>query len=243
LFSITKSFSFTDVKKINNKRTYYLDFTSDFKNIIDKLELFIKPKKIIDNDYKKRAYLAGAFLSGGSISSLDKKMYHLEIRSTNVDYLRIIQKLLLSFNISISLSKRSYSYVLYIKRSEDISDFLKIIGAYENMQYLEDIRISRDLNNQIHRLNNLDISNIKKASEAGSNQAQKIKKIRQSKEYIDAPIKFKNYCELRLKYPEISLKEIVEKFNKNYHSNLTKSGVNHYGIKINKIYQKIMDKQ
>ena len=51
------------------------------------------------------------------------------------------------------------------------------------MSMLEDTIISRDFNNQVHRLNNLDFSNISKSTNANDKQIEMIKKILPTKYY------------------------------------------------------------
>jgi DNA-binding protein WhiA len=151
----------------------------NFDQMRSDLELDVNtPKHIISTAIAKRAYVAGAFLSGGSISSIDKSVYHLEIRSNKIKYLRTIQTILTNFNVSITLLPRRYGYVLYVKRANDVSDFLKIIGANQAMQELEDKIILRDYYNSIHRLNNLDVANLKKTTTAANTQIQMINAIK-----------------------------------------------------------------
>jgi DNA-binding protein WhiA len=135
LYDVQKEMSFTNIQKINNRRIYRLMIKGNFQQITSDLELNnLLPKHLLNSAENKRAYLVGAFLSGGSINSIEGNNHHLEIRSTKVNYLRLIQKILHEFNISMSILQRKNIYMLYIKRNMDISDFLKIIGANEAMQ-------------------------------------------------------------------------------------------------------------
>jgi DNA-binding protein WhiA len=225
------------VQKINNRRIYKLTLEGNFEQINSDLQLNeIYPKQILGNSINVRAYLAGAFLSGGSINSVEKSNYHLEIRSSKLQYLRLIQKLLQPFNISITLLKRKNNYVLYIKKAANVSDFLKIIGANSAMMQLEEVIISRDYYNNVQKLNNLDIANLRKSSVAGQTQVMMINRIRKSKLFKEQPDKFKFYCSLKLQNPEASLTEMVHIFQKKYQINMTRTGINHYVLKIKKIF-------
>ena len=53
--------------------------------------------------------------------------------------------------------------MVYIKISEEISDFIKILGATNSLFYYEDIRIYRDHKNMVNRLNNCEQANIEKS--------------------------------------------------------------------------------
>ena len=129
--------------------------------------------------------------------------------------------------------------MLYLKRSTEVSDFLKHINAIENMSLLEDTIISRDFNNQLHRLNNLDISNISKSTKACDTQIEMIKLIISSKIYKKQKDKFKNFCKLRLEYPTSSITELSDIYKKVYNAKITRSGINHFVIKLKKIYKEV----
>jgi DNA-binding protein WhiA len=241
LFKVHKKILVSKEKALNKHRAYKLLFNINHKEAVDSLQLNeTYPKRILKNSIDKRAYLVGAFLSGGSIGSIDKSQYHLEIRSNKLNYLRLIQKLLHEFNLSITLLQRKNTYVLYIKKAIDVSDFLKIIGANVAMQHLEDKIIARDYYTNLRRMNNLDVANLNKTVSAGQTQIQMINKIRKSNEFKNQPDKFKFYCSIRLQNPEASLKEIVSIFNNKYRISITRTGINHYVIKIKELFKALL---
>jgi DNA-binding protein WhiA len=237
---VKHNISFTEISRLNNRRTYRLIIDGNFKQIANDLQLnSLTPNNILKTIVDQRAYLVGAFLSGGSINSIDKSVYHLEIRSSKINYLRLVQKILEKFNISISLLKRRNNFVLYIKKATDVSDFLKIIGANNAMQDLEDKIIARDYYANIKRLNNLDMANLNKTSSAGLKQVKMIKAIRYSNDFKNQPDKFRFFCTLRLQYPEASLSEMVKIFQTKYKITITRTGINHYAMKIKEIFDAI----
>lgn len=196
--------------------------------------------KLLNLHCCKRAYVAGAFLSGGSISDLSQKKYwyHLEIRSENYKYLLFIQSILVkNFNLYVVLYRRNLQYILYIKKASQISDFLKLVNATECLLKFEDLKISRDFNMQITRLNNLDISNIKKTTISSQKQIAKINKIKKTPSYKRQNHNFKLYCQLRLEHPGASLQEIKKILAKKYKINIARTSLQHYVNKINKIYK------
>ena len=236
LFNVKVHYSYSNINKFNNMRTYRITIDDpNFVNIVEKANRFFDlMRKSAENQDQmiKRAFLSGAFLSGGSVGGIDKSIYHLEIRSGKSDYLRILQKILLEFRITPTILKRKYSYVLYVKRAFEISDFLKLIGANEAMFELEDTIAARDYNNNLHRLNNLDIANMEKTAKSGTEQVEMINKIIKTKEYQQASKKFKYFCELRLEYPTLSLSGLQEKYYNKYKIKVTRTGLNHYVIKL-----------
>ena len=231
--------SYSEINNFNKKRLYRLTINQvKFEQLLNELKVLDdKDIKFTKTEKEKSAYVIGAFLSGGSISDISKPFYHLEIRSTNGKYLRLIQQILISWRLSPILLKRKYSTVLYIKRSTEVSDFLKHINAIENMSLLEDTIISRDFNNQLHRLNNLDISNISKSAKASDIQTTMIKAIINAQLYKDQNDKFKKYCQLRLNYPTASISELANLYQQTYKIKITRSGINHFVIKLKNIYK------
>ncbi|OAV63197.1 hypothetical protein Barb6_03941 [Bacteroidales bacterium Barb6] len=240
LYDVNRMISFTEIQKINQRRIYKLSIQGNFDQITADLQLnTAQPDMILNSDANKRAYLVGAFLSGGSISSIDKSQYHLEIRSNKIPYLRLLQKLLGEFNITVTMLNRKRTSVIYIKKASEVSDFLKIIGANEGMLELEDKIIARDYINSRLRLNNLDMANLKKTSSAGSEQVKMIKAIRGSRIFQTQPDKFRFYCTLRLQHPELPLSGMVGIFKQKYQIKITRTGINHYALKIREIYKSL----
>ena len=235
-FKIMHTVSYSNINKFNGKRIYNITFAEKDFIEIKKIINDCTNTKIIDNFTIKEnmGFLIGSFLSGGSISDVTKPIYHLEIRTNNRQYLRNIQKVILSFNLSATMLKRKYSYVIYIKKASEISDFLKCIGAINSMYKLEDTIISRDLSNQVHRLNNLDVSNINKSTKAGESQVEMIKKIINTKFFKKQNEKFRHFCNIRINNPSASLSEISKIFMEKYKIHITRTGINHYIMKIKK---------
>ena len=244
IYHLEHELSYSELNNFYKKRTYRLIIKDQrFEKILEELSVFDEThRNVVNSNETKRSFLVGAFLSGGSISDINKSIYHLEIRSSKITYLRFIQTLLSDFSISITLLKRRYTNVLYIKKANDISDFLKIIGATNSMQKLEDVIISRDFNNQIHRLNNLDISNMTKTVNSANEQVKMINAIKNSKEYNEQKNKFKFFCELRLTNPTSSLQELSELYFEKYNIKISRTGINHHIIKLKQIYRNLLEK-
>lgn len=220
-----------------NGQTNYVDIIGNFQQIESDLSL---DKKYSNNvcpiECCKRAYIAGGFLAGGSINSLDAKFYHLEIRSSDWEYLFFQQKMLISFGIYPVLTKHSKKqFILYLKKVNQISDFLKLIGAGNCMLAFEDRKITKDANMSVTRWNNLDISNINKSTVSGVKQVKQIKKLMKTPIWNKQTKKFKAYCELRLVHPSSSLHELVDLMKKEHNISTTKPGLNHIVRKLDKL--------
>ncbi len=213
-------------------------------SIIDKDNNYLNiPKTYIVNDEELiRAYLRGVFISTGSINDPKTSRYHLEFIINDKDYANYISKLLNDFNLNSKVIKREKNYMVYIKEAEKISDYLRIIKAYNAVMYFEDIRIYRDHKNMTNRLNNCEQANMDKIFLTSSRQIKDIEKL---KEYDIIDLlddKIKEVIEYRLKYPEVSLQELSDIITSSTGNKITKSGLNHRFRKIREIVTNIENK-
>ena len=213
-------------------------------SIIDKNNNYLNiPKTYIVNDEELiRAYLRGLFISTGSINDPKTSRYHLEFIINDKDYANYISKLLNDFNLNSKVIKREKNYMVYIKEAEKISDYLRIIKAYNAVMYFEDIRIYRDHKNMTNRLNNCEQANMDKIFLTSSRQIKDIEKL---KEYDIIDLlddKIKEVIEYRLKYPEVSLQELSDIITSSTGNKITKSGLNHRFRKIREIVTNIENK-
>lgn len=149
IYGINIQLTIRTQKKFSVKTLYILEFNEKVDLPCDVNDLF---KNIIDySDEERSSYLKGAFLSSGSINDPNKSKYHLEFADT-LDEAKLINNLLLSFDFNSKVIKRAKEYMIYIKASEEISDFIKLIGAI-TLFYYEDIRIYRDHKNMVNSTN------------------------------------------------------------------------------------------
>ena len=129
--------------------------------------------------------------------------------------------------------------MVYIKESEKISDFIKLLNAYNNLFYYEDIRIYRDHKNMTNRLNNCEQANIDKIVFSSNEQLENIKKLKEREDFDLLDDKIKEICLYKEKYPESSMQELAEIMSIETNNKITKSGVNH---RFRKIKEMVKDK-
>ena len=196
---------------------------------------------IIDDDESKRAYLRGLFLMTGSINDPKTSRYHLEFLVNDKDYAYFICNLLNKYNLNSKVLKRETKYMIYIKEAEKISDFLRIINAYNAVMYYEDIRIYRDHKNMTNRLNNCEQANVDKVIETASKQLKDIELINQvGLDLLDE--KEQIVALYRLKYKDVSLLELSEIISMETGKKITKSGLYHRFKKISELADKLREK-
>lgn len=231
----------TVVQKTNLKKNniYTLDILADARAILEDLGLYstkgLLPHPsylIVNKDCCSRAYLAGAFLAFGSCNSPSKADYHLELTANDLEHAEFCVKLIQRYNIDAKITKRRNRYIVYIKRAENIGDFLRMIGANESLMNFENSRIARDFKNSLVRLSNVDIANQVKSLNAAKEQLAAMNRLIDSKDYEKLDPKLRAVVDLRVRYPEHSLNELCEEYQSLYGDAISKSGMKH---RINKI--------
>lgn len=224
----------------NNYKKYLINFKIDINEYKNIFNFNINNLNDID-EIKTRLIMIGIFINYGNISDPKKKSYHLEIRCFNELIFDITSKILNKFHIEFHFLTRYAKKIIYIKKSELISDFLKLINCNELLYYFENCRIEKDFVSNIQRLNNLEVANINKKIKTNQLLIKYINKIKNSNEYFYLNENIKIYCDIRIKYPDLSMNEILVKINSKLDKHVTKSWINHSNIKIKNIYNKIKD--
>lgn len=194
------------------------------------------PQEIRQDNQKKRSYLRGAFLAGGSVNNPESNNYHLEIYSAYETHNQDICQMMNDFQLNAKTIDRRNGHITYIKEAEKISDFLAIIGASSAVLKFEDIRIVRDMRNSVNRLVNMENANMNKTIDASQRQVEAIKLIDRHLGLESLPEKLQVMAEFRLENPDLSLKELGELIPG---GPISKSGVNHRLRKIIKIAEEI----
>lgn len=170
----------------------------------------------------QNAFVAGAFLSCGTISS-PQKDYHLEF---SVPYLNLSKSLFTLFEeLELNpkyINRKGYN-VVYFKESESIESCLYIMGASDAMFEIMNVKIVKDFRNKANRQANCETANINRMVNAVSVQIKAIEKIwnEKGKEYL--PENLASVAELRYENPDVSLSELARMCN----PPLSRSGINH----------------
>ena len=229
---------------LNKSKTYMIEIDESSEIIMDDLEISFMEgkisKNIVKNDDTISGYLAGAFLAAGSVNSPVTSNYHLEIALNSENYAKWLAKLFAKYknsNIEPKITTRRDQYVLYFKKSDQISNFLIMIGAVSSCLEFEDIRADRDLNNSYNRLTNMDTANMKRTIETGKRQAEEIRVI---DKYLGIDnlgnIKERELCHLRLENEAASLQELADMMSEKFKKTITKSNINHLFRSIHEFY-------
>lgn len=196
------------------------------------------PKDLVTSRCCKRSYIRGAFLGTGSISAPEKN-YHLEFVTNNLQHSEDLQDLINQFDLTAKIVERKGSYVVYLKEGDQVVDMLNIIGAHNALLDLENIRIYKQMRNDINRIVNCETANLSKTINASMKQVENIKYIKDTIGLNELPQTLRDIAEIRLNYEDASLKELGEMLN----PPVGKSGVNHRLRKIEEIANRLQNKK
>lgn len=189
---------------------------------------------VIQNLCCKRAFLRGIFLAGGSITNPEKS-YHLELVTQALPKAEQLCEIIKIFHMEARMIKRKKTYVVYLKDSTQIADFLKVCEASCAVFDLENIRIKKEIRNTINRQVNCETANIEKTIRASVRQVDDICLIRDKRGLGSLSKNLTEIAQLRLEYPDASLKELGDMAD----PPIGKSGVNHRLRKISEIAQQM----
>lgn len=176
-----------------------------------------------------KGIIRGAFLGSGSVSNPESK-YHLEIILSTEKNAEKVIKILSEFTIPAKKLERKNGYGVYIKDGEEISKLLALIGANSSVLKFEEIRVLRDMKNNINRKVNCETANLNKTVNAAVRQIEAIKTLQKNKEFDKLPENLKEIAQIRLENPDASLQELGQMLKEP----IGKSGVNH---RLNKIIE------
>ncbi len=177
-------------------------------NVQDTLALHVN-LPIVEYDCCKCAFLKGAFLAGGSVTDPEKG-YHLELSTTHTSVARetytLMQEVLSFYPKTAS---RNGGQVLYLKQSDQISDFLTYLGAPVAAMGIMEAKLEKELNNKVNRRCNCDEANTSKVVDAAQEQLASIRILRERGLVEHLPKKLHQALIAREMNPESSLSELA----------------------------------
>lgn len=177
---------------------------------------------VLQNTCCKRAFIRGAFLICGSMSN-PKKAYHLEFVTDDPLKAERLQEVICAFSIDAKIILRKKYHVVYIKEGSGIVDLLNVMEAHVSLMDLENVRILKEMRNQVNRQVNCEAANINKTVEAASKQIEDIIYIRDYVGFGNLNEGLRDIAKLRVEHPEASLNELGTMLL----PPIGKSGVNH----------------
>lgn len=179
----------------------------------------------ISGDESARAFVRGAFLSCGSVSSPEKS-YHAEFcvphKNLSVDLCKILSEIT-ECGFCPKTVLRNGNYIVYFKGSEQICDLLTYIGAPLSAMEIMGTKAIKQVRNNVNRRINGEVANIGKIASASAKQLEAINHIKKTKGLETLPEDLREIAYLRLENPEMSLRDLGQ----NLSPPISRSGANH----------------
>jgi len=224
-------------KRFKTRNLYILEIKEKIDNIKSDIETTFENILSLSNE-EKIAFLKGLFLSCGSINDPKTNLYHLEFLVKDEVDANLINEVLLSLNFNSKILKREREYMVYIKQSENISDFIKYLGATNSLFYFEDIRIYKDHKNMVNRLNNCEQANVEKSMKSSKAILDTFVYLEKNNLLMLLDERTNEIITYKKRYPETSLGELAEIISLETNKKISKSGINHHYRKINELVKK-----
>jgi len=228
-FSLASTVRMQEKKRFKKNRLYVV------KTHVDKEHAFLRDLEMTGDNLSfrkqvnwsllgksccKRAFLRGVFISRGFINRPEGD-YHLEMVINDSRLALDIQKIMQKLGLESRISERKNSLILYIKESETIVDFLRIVEASKALLDFENVRIVKSMRNQVNRQVNCETANLAKTVDASVRQVEMIERLLNKIGINGLPFAFRDLAMLRIDHPESTLKELGVMLE----PPLTKSGV------------------
>lgn len=232
----TRDFSFTPPAKTGGSYSIKITDHEDIEHIAgeltflhdDSIQMY-PDKSIIKKECCKGSFIAGAFLGGGSASD-PQKNYHLEFVTRCAPLSDLLTEIFEELYFNSKLTVRKNDFVVYIKDSETIAELIGLMGAGSVMMDMLNLKIERELRNNVNRQCNCDSANADKITLAAERHMAAINKLRLAGALSSLPEHLYEIAVLRAENQDISLKELGQMLK----VPIGKSGVNH---RLNKLVE------
>ena len=167
-------------------------------------------EQFIQTEEMYSAYLRGVFLMCGYISD-PRKMYRIDFSFDNDYYAKEFSSLIEKRSDTQLLSRgKSSKTNLYVKKAEQVSTLIALMGDYKSMLVLENKMAQKEMNNKLQRIINCETSNIDKVINVAQSQIYAINKIINKRGLSSLPEHLIKAAQLRLDNPELSLNAMAE---------------------------------
>ena len=165
------------------------------------------PKELLAREEAVCAFVRGAFMAGGFVAE-PRGDFHLEIAVTGESFAHDIVSLVERLGAHARLNHRRGSYAIYLKSFEDVRRLLLRMGAERSARAVENVRQLKNVKNDVNRRVNAELANGRRSSRSGADQLHLIGRVANKVGLQDLPPALREFCELRVRYPEMSLADL-----------------------------------
>lgn len=165
------------------------------------------PKRVTRRACCRAAYLRGAFLGGGSLST--SRAPHLELRTASTASATYLAEIAIAAGAGLTVTERPTHALAYAKSWEAIESLLALMGASETVLALEERAVVAETSALANRLANADHANLVRTSRSARLHLDAVEQLRDSAQLERLPHALREAAELRLRHPADSLRELA----------------------------------
>lgn len=216
LYGVSPTFKYERKMRFKKQRIYIVIVESPqvytiLEDLKVKKNLKPIPLRSMVNKENLRGFITGCFLASGSINSPSSKSYYLELAyADKEDAERVRDGLFQQGDFSPKIIQRRDKWVVYLKKSAEITLFLRLIGATQSMLDYENARTTKDLLNNENRLDICLAYNLSRTLKSSQQNIDDINKLLTLVPLESLEPKMKAVVQARLNNKEASLTEISE---------------------------------
>lgn len=167
------------------------------------------PGRVVARSCCRGAYLRGAFLGTGSLSG--PRSPHLELRTQTPAGAQFIRSVAHTEDVNLRTLRRDSHTIVYAKGWEEIEGFLVAAGAIDTVLALEERSVVAEMRAEANRLANADHANLVRTADAAQRQLAAVRLLQSAGSLGDLPGPLREAAELRLRHPELSLRELARR--------------------------------
>lgn len=246
-YQVSLTFIYRKQMQFEKKTTYRLKIEEKVEDILEDLEIQLYDtnltKSFLKNEENIPFFFMGAFLAGGSCNHPQSSHYHLEIAVHDEDMAKYLLKMLEKnkrIDFAAKEIKRRNQYIVYIKKSDQIANFMAYIGASNSCLFFEEVRVERDYYNNTNRMQICVMANYKKTTDSAKHQLEDIAMIEERLGIQNiANQKIKILCLLRKENEDASMVELAQLLGEEMKMKISKSNINHLFRSIHELAQRL----
>ena len=153
------------------------------------------------------AFIRGAFLACGKISDPQKE-YHLELIVKDEQLSWELCRFMQQRGLDAKITERQNRFVVYLKESENIEDFLTMTGCVNAALEIMNAKALKDLRNNLNRKTNFETANIQKSSASCAKHLEAISILERSGVLQTLPDDLQAAAKARQEHIDLSLNEL-----------------------------------
>jgi DNA-binding protein WhiA len=167
------------------------------------------PGRVVARSCCRGAYLRGAFLGGGSLTG--PRSPHLEVRTPTPAGASFLRSVASAEDVRLRVSERDSHARAYAKGWEEIEGYLLASGVVDAVLALEERSVVAEMRSEANRLANADHANLVRTARSAQRQLDAARRLKATGELERLPEPLRQAAGLRLRHPEMSLRELAER--------------------------------